>query len=59
MVSDVGHFKEIRVEAAGLQGILEEWFVGRRGAGRNDNTIEPMFFDHLFDLVLGILRTGK
>ena len=59
LVADIGHFKEIFVEAARLEGLHKHGFVGFGAAGGHHHPVKLMLDDFFFDLVLGILAAGK
>ena len=52
LIADVGHFKQVFVQAAAFHGILENRFMGLGTAGRNNHSIQAVFFDDLFHPVL-------
>jgi hypothetical protein len=58
LISNIGHIKKITIEPCLSDGILEKWFVGSRCTGGNDYPVQLMVFDHLFHLLLGVLRAS-
>jgi hypothetical protein len=59
LVADVGHIKEIGVEAHLLDGLLEHGHVGPGAAGGHHHPVELVFGDGRQDLVLGVGGTGE
>jgi len=59
LVSNIGHLKEILVEAALLKGIHKDPLVGLWGTGGHHNPVKFLFLYPLFNPFLGILGTGK
>ena len=47
LVPDIGHFKQIFVQAAGLKGFHENGFMGLGGAGGHHHPVQPVFPDQL------------
>ena len=59
LITDIGHLKKVLVQPRIPHGFLEQRFMGPRGAGRNDNAVQPLSLDNLLDVVLCILGTGE
>ena len=59
LIPDISHFEQVLVQPRLSNGGLEERFVGPWRTGRHDHPVEFMLRDHLLDMVLGVLGTGK
>ena len=59
LISDIGHFKKVFVEARIHQSLLKKGFMGLRGAGGNYNAIQILFLNYLGDRILGIGGAGE
>ncbi len=59
LVADVGHFKQVFVQPAGLQGFHEHRFVGLGAAGGHDHPVELVLLDFFLDFLLGVLAAGE
>ena len=59
LVADVGHFKQVLVQSAGLQSFHEHRFVGFGAAGGDHHPVELVFLDFFFDFLLGVLAAGE
>ena len=59
LIPDVGHLKEVLVEAGFLDGLLEGGFMGARRAGGHHHAVEVVLLDPFLDESLGVLGAGK
>ncbi len=57
LVADVCHFKEVGIQPSLLNRLLEERFMGPRGARGDNHPVKFMLLDLLLDQFLGILGT--
>ena len=58
LVADVGHRKEVLVEPALAQRLLEEDLVRPRRTGGHHQPVEPVLLDHVLDVLLVGVRAG-
>jgi hypothetical protein len=59
LVADIGHFEQVLVQAGIPDGLLEQGFVGARGAGGHHHAVDAFFLDDRFHVVLGVLTAGE
>ena len=59
LVANIGHLKEILVEAGAAQHILEDGLVGGGAAGRHHHPVQVVLGDLFHHLGLGILGAAK
>ena len=55
LITDIGHFKEVLVQAGFSDGLLEQRLMGSRGARGHYHPIQIMFLYHFLYLLLGVL----
>ena len=58
LVADVGHLKQVGIEAGLGQRVAEQRLVRSRGAGGHHHPIQMVFGDLLLDPILGIVGAG-
>ena len=58
LVADVGHLKQIGIEAGLCHRVAEQRLMGSRGAGGHHHPIQIVFSDLLLDPILGIVGAG-
>ena len=59
LVADVGHLKQILVQAGVDQGLPEQGLVGDGGASRHHHPVEVVFLDDPGHVDLGVLGAGE
>ncbi len=59
LIADVGHFKEILVEADLEQGFSKQIFVGVWGTGGNQHAVDTLFLDDFRHMHLSVLGASK
>ena len=59
LVSYVGHLEQVRIKACVANGLLKQRFMGPRRTCGHNQTVEVVFFYHLYHLLLCILAAGK
>ena len=59
LVADVGHLHQVGVQARLPQGVLEQRLVGTRGAGRDDDPVQPVLADLFRHELLGVGRAAE
>ncbi len=58
LVTNIGHFKEIRIQPSFCNRFAEKRLVGSRCTGSYNNPIQTMLFDALLNRIHTILRAG-
>ena len=59
LVADIGHLKEVGIEARVAHGFLEKRFVGAGRTGRHHHPVEALFLDNLGHFILGVLGAAE
>jgi hypothetical protein len=58
LITDIDHLEKIRIESCLFTALAEKGLVSSRAAGGNNNTVELLIFDGIFDFVYAGLGTG-
>ena len=59
LIPNIGHFEEVSVQAACLEGFHEHGFVGFGTTRSHDHPVQIVLYNSFLDDILGILGAGK
>src|SRR5208283_2501512 len=59
LVADIGHLKEVFVQTAVFESLLEKRLMGPGRTGRYDDPVEPVLFYDLLHFLLAVLGAGE